>query len=1662
MDSFETGKDFAENLETGLNQDEQGSEMQGNQAPARAMRAGDMVLQPDADGRVVLPEGASLENMSAQGRDLVIVMEDGTRIIIPEGAIIVPQIVVDGVTVPAANLAALLTGNEPQPAAGNPQSSGGDFEQDPGNIQDAYAIGNLLPYTELQFPQPEEEEVIPYLADQDPVIVIETPDSPAGVINAIATVDEDGLPVRTVDGVGEPQGTRSETNSEKAAGTIVFSAPDGVDTVSVNGVNIIEDGVPAIELGDTITGDSGFLTITSIDVAIGEIGFTFTLTDNLVAVTVDGSFMMTVTDIDGDTSTANLQINVIDDNPIARDDVDEVEAGTFGPIFGNVVLGNDEGGADESGADGYGIDGTVTGYSNDNGAVDTVGDPLVGEYGVLTIDVDGNYVYDRFHDTPGDRTDVFTYTIVDGDGTPSEATLTIYIGDAPPVITKVPTGDDATVVDEDQLPPDTDRRDDESEGSEYDGDDETVTGVIEFTSLDGVSTITIGDVVLTAEFLNDEDNFPFDVISDETGTLTITDYTYDPVTGLGTITYIYTLTDNTSDDEETEVTFPLVVTDLDGDPGPGELKITIVDDNPEANDDPLAVVAEDSVDGIGGNVMTNDIEGADGANVTAITVGDQTVSVEQDGTDAVLITANGTYTIDMFGNWTFVPVPGLDQSNGPVDASFTYTITEGPGGDDDADTAVQPILITDGAPPEDAEPVTVTVDDQNLADGSTPATPVVDAGVLEFTPGSDPFVSYEFSDDLTTLGTGLDWVADGSTIIRGYDNGRLVVTLELTVTDTNQVTVTATLEDNYLGHSSQGDELDDLGFVNVVATDIDGDTATGRVDVDVSDDVPTANDDPLASVAEDAVGTIGGNVMGNDTEGADAATVTAITVGGQTVVVPQDGTDAVLVTANGTYTIDMQGTWTFDPNPGLDQSAGPIDVTFTYTLTDTDGDVDMAEQPIEITDGAGPPNPDPVTVTLDDQNLADGSTPAAPEQDAGVLAFTEGSDAFESFTFATDLSTLGGNLTWTRVDDDTIIGEDNGRLVVTLELTVSGNNATVTATLDDNYLGHSSQGDELDDLGFVNVIATDIDGDTATGRVDVDVSDDIPEANDYDGAAFAEGSGAHVIGDAATLLGIDGNADGLDGPLQDIVFTPTTSFGGSLEINGAGELVYTSPTNVTSPTTVTETFTYTVTDSDGDTVTREVTFDVTDTGISNVGATDTLVDEDNIDGLDGNPGGPGDDAQVTTGTISYTLGADALDAITLSVASTGLTTLDGTAVVTSWDAGTNTLTGYAQGDPSDVVFTITLSNITAIGADYTVTLLQPVAHPVQDDPATLSDTEIAFEDNLSFTVDVSVTDVDDSEGTTSFTVTIDDDTPIAGDNVSAGNVDEGGSIGGSVLGNDSAGADGYADEGPIVQVRTLDGSVVDAMPDGNGNYVVATTLGTLTINRDGSYTYESNPNSTNVDTSDVFIYTIRDADGDEAEAQLTIGIDNVAGDVFDDDVLVNEAGLPNGSDSGSDSEVDADGQITVQNATGPFHYSLVGGVFSDNGTPGDTSDDTYTIDGTYGTIVLNASTGAYTYTLDTAFTDTDMVENTTNTVLNAESFEYEVRDASNNLITNPLDNNEISVNIIDDVPSVAIELDADADVVLDESGDGAGAVTLTVGSSYTAGNDPDVAGSNAL
>ncbi|QGN54359.1 hypothetical protein [Novosphingobium sp. Gsoil 351] len=366
-------------------------------AASAAARTGGTPLIADANGVIVLPAGATLDDIKVVGRDLVITLDNGQVFVIPEGAIDVPQIVIDGVAVPPLNLAALLIGDEPiQPAAGLPRSSGNNFFEDAGPIQNAHPIGDLLPPTEFGFVAERREEVLPQPLDRNPTIGIVTVNQPVATTDATASVAESGLPARN----GEPAGSNAAANSETTSGTIVFNSPDGIASLTINGTVFTGPG-------QTFVSPRGTLTITTFDPATGTANFTYTLTDNIVGGTVADQFTVTLTDSDGDVATSRLTINAADDAPIARNDTDTVPAGTYTAQTGNVITGaattSGAAGADTLGAD----NATITRIASNNVAAntdssfDSAGNLQVsGQYGVLTIKADGSYSFTRNPGTP--------------------------------------------------------------------------------------------------------------------------------------------------------------------------------------------------------------------------------------------------------------------------------------------------------------------------------------------------------------------------------------------------------------------------------------------------------------------------------------------------------------------------------------------------------------------------------------------------------------------------------------------------------------------------------------------------------------------------------------------------------------------------------------------------------------------------------------------------------------------------------------------------------------------------------------------------------------------------------------------------------------------------------------------------------------------------------------------------------------------------------------------------------------------------------------------------------------------------------------------------------------------------------------------------------------
>ena len=579
----------------------------------------DVAAAAAAAGVVNLPPGVEMSDIHVNGRDLVINMPDGTQMVIPGGAVFVPQLVIGDVEVPANNLAALLVDSEPKPAAGGLQSSGGNFANPVPPLDPGVPLGDLIPPTELTYVPPEFHEVNDFLDDEPEIVII--PDGQPAAVNAVDSVDEAGLPARG----GEPEGSGEELaagadgdTSEHTSGVISIDAKDGIDSVTINGVEVT--GV----VGQQIAGDQGVLTITSVNFATGQIGYTYLLTDNTNpgGDNISDLFTVTVTDSDGDTATGTLTIDIIDDTPIARDDTDSLGANVTS-TDGNVItgVGTTNNGADTQGADGVfgqtndNIDGVTGIHAGTTGSFVAVAqngtDTIVqGQFGFLSIDNDGNYTYTRTDfETETGGNDVFTYQITDGDGDSDTATLTISVPGIPDTVPEVIRASDS-VVDEDGLqnanvdsnPLQTDP--DETDSTES----ATATGsiLVDYKS-DVPGNLLSGIHFINPTSLNGQletpDGTPITFTIDGSGNLVGSDGTNDviviSITGAtpgsgGQVTYTYEVdllgpvqhlggTELTSSEDTISLTgIQFEITDSDGDHASGSFNVAIVDDVPTA------------------------------------------------------------------------------------------------------------------------------------------------------------------------------------------------------------------------------------------------------------------------------------------------------------------------------------------------------------------------------------------------------------------------------------------------------------------------------------------------------------------------------------------------------------------------------------------------------------------------------------------------------------------------------------------------------------------------------------------------------------------------------------------------------------------------------------------------------------------------------------------------------------------------------------------------------------------------------------------------------------------------------------------------------------------------------------------------------------------------
>jgi hypothetical protein len=199
----------------------------------------------------------------------------------------------------------------------------------------------------------------------------------------------------------------------------------------------------------------------------------------------------------------------------------------------------------------------------------------------------------------------------------------------------------------------------------------TKAGTINFVSPDGVQTVSLGGHTLTAA----AQTFP----DGATGSLTAS-FTFNAATGKGTISYSYTLLDNTLGIPS--ASFAVVVTDRDGHSNPpGNLVISIVDDVPVARADTDAITPGQMTPETG-NVLTGagttsgvaDVQGADGGmSVVGVAAGNGPGGAAPGTVGVAISGAHGALTLLANGSYSYVHAVG-----GGTDV-FTYTVRDSDG-----------------------------------------------------------------------------------------------------------------------------------------------------------------------------------------------------------------------------------------------------------------------------------------------------------------------------------------------------------------------------------------------------------------------------------------------------------------------------------------------------------------------------------------------------------------------------------------------------------------------------------------------------------------------------------------------------------------------------------------------------------------------------------------------------------------------------------------------------------------------------------------------------------------------------------------------------------------------------------------------------------------------
>jgi len=1091
-------------------------------------------------------------------------------------------------------------------------------------------------------------------------------------------------------------------------------------------------------------------------------------------------------------------------------------------------------------------------------------------------------------------------------------------------------------------------------GSASDAAALTQQGSFTVVAQDGVFNLSVGGInVVTAGVVTGVGQ---SITTGLGNILTITGY--NPSTG--EVSYSYTLTasgQHNENDGAKSLTehLQVLVSDSDGDVAQGSLDVIIHDDAPKAFDDGNVVTATEQHVELTGNVLTNDVQGADRVAGGPVIAGTYT------GTYGTLVlAADGSYTYTLNPN-----APDFKNLGGGGNGveNFTYTIKDADG---DTSTATLTLNISnlndpvtlDGLDVQNGE---LTVYEKHLSDGTAPdANALTQQGTFKVT-APDGLQSLTVGGiAVVTGGVAAGFpqsvtTAQGNTLtITGYNPGTGVVSYSYTLTDNGS-------HPDGAGNNSISEHF------AVVAKDVDGSTATGSLDVNIVDDVPQAAADST-SVVEG--GTATGNVLWNDKLGADQAGTSNVVVGARagsdTSTSAIGNLNSAIAGQYGTLTIDAAGNAVYHANPNAVLPPGASDV-FVYTIRDTDGDESTTTITINVQDCslvAGPVggvtvHESALDVHQDGNDLAPGSVTGSDPDSTRETA---------SGSLAGSASGGVGALTYSLVSDAT---GQYGQLHLNADGTY-----TYTLTSPATSPTHTNDGPNTVTETFTYQVKDSL-GNSTTSTIVITIVDDVPQAHSdftsvYKGdevrgnVLYNDVVGADVRSDGNYVVGVRAGSDTSISAIGQLN-TQVNGQYGYLTLDEKGNAVYHSNPDVVSPRDAVDTFVYTIRDADGDESTTTITINVHNSLMA-CADRDVTVYENALDlHKDGN--------DLAAGSVT---GSDP----------------DSTR-----ETASGTLVGSASGGVGALTYSL-VSDATGqygqlhLNADGTYTLTSPATSPTHanDGPNTVTET---------FTYQVK-----DSLGnstTSTIVITIVDDVPQAHSDYTS--VYKGDEVRGNVLYNDVVGADVRSDGNYVVGVRA--GSDTSTSAIGQLNTQVNGQYGYLTLDEKGNAVYHSNPDVVSPrDAVDTFVYTIRDADGDESTTTITINVHDPRIEVcMDGGVTVFEKALDlskDGSDLAAGTVNGSDPASPLETASG----SLVG--LSSGGIGALTYSLVSNAAGQYGQLHLNAD-GSYTYTLTSPANSPTHANDGANTV--TESFTYQVQDAYGHSATST-----IVISIVDDVP----------------------------------------------